>query len=246
MINVVTGPPCAGKTTYVSMRRSSNSVVVDFDALAVALGAASSHMCAGDVRKAAVVARNAVIRACRNYGEVWVINTSLDAHDRDVFRGARFHDLDPGEDECVRRAVEDGRPQGTVEAIHKWYANRGSASPNARRYGSRYQNGAARRKARARLKAKGNPCWICEAFGRDPTIDYSLPAGHPMSFEVDELVPVSKGGSPIDMGNLAATHRYCNEWRGNKSVEEVLAIARGGSGGPRDAVPIEETTSIAW
>ena len=245
MVNVVTGPPCAGKSTYVAQRRSTNSVVVDFDAIAVALGAESSHMCAGDVKDAAILARRAVIKACHKYREVWVINTSLDAHDRDEFRGARFHDLDPGEDECVRRAVADGRPEGTVEAIHAWYARRGT-SPNKRRYGSRYQNGAARRRARARLKARHDPCWICEAFGRNAAIDYDLPAGHPMSFEVDELIPVSKGGSPIEMGNLAATHRYCNEWRGNKSVEEVMAIARGETGRRRESVPIEQTTSIEW
>jgi len=48
-----------------------------------------------------------------------------------------------------------------------------------------------------------------------------------MSFEVDELIPVSKGGSPVDYDNVAAAHRCCNGWRGNKSVEEVLRIARG-------------------
>lgn len=55
-----------------------------------------------------------------------------------------------------------------------------------------------------------------------------------MSFEVDELVPVSRywiGGyrSPeqcaADYGNLAAAHRACNQWRSNKSVAEVMAIA---------------------
>ncbi len=81
---------------------------------------------------------------------------------------------------------------------------------------SRYANGSARRKVRAWLKAQGRPCHIC---GR--AIDYSLPAGHPMSFEVDEIVPVSKGGSPIDRSNVAPAHRICNERRGNKSLRRV-------------------------
>ena len=58
---------------------------------------------------------------------------------------------------------------------------------------SRYANGHARRQIRAWLRAQGLPCHIC---GRP--IDYDLPAGDPMSFEVDEMVPVSRGGSPID------------------------------------------------
>ena len=39
-----------------------------------------------------------------------------------------------------------------------------------------------------------------------------------MSFEVDEIIPVSKGGSPIDRGNVAPAHRICNERRGNKPI----------------------------
>ena len=57
---------------------------------------------------------------------------------------------------------------------------------------SRYSNGNARRKLRARLRAEGRGCWICRAFGRDDRIDYDLPAGHPGAFEVDEL-PSERG-----------------------------------------------------
>ena len=89
----------------------------------------------------------------------------------------------------------------------------------------RYSNGSARRKLTARLKAERRGCWICRAFARPDAIDYSLPAGHPGSFEVDELVPVSKGGSPYDYANVDATHRRCNQWRSNKSIEEVLQLA---------------------
>lgn len=37
-----------------------------------------------------------------------------------------------------------------------------------------------------------------------------------MSFEVDELVPVSKGGDPLDRANVDAAHRVCNERKGNR------------------------------
>ena len=53
----------------------------------------------------------------------------------------------------------------------------------------RYANGNERRKLREWLRSQGLPCHIC-----GQAIDYSLPAGDPMSFEVDEIVPVSKGG----------------------------------------------------
>ena len=80
----------------------------------------------------------------------------------------------------------------------------------------RNSNGSARRKLREWLKAQGRPCHIC-----GQPIDYDLPAGDPMSFEVDELVPVSKGGDPLDRSNVDAAHRICNQRRGNKPLVAV-------------------------
>ena len=65
----------------------------------------------------------------------------------------------------------------------------------------------------------GRPCHICGL-----PIDPSLPAGHPLCFELDELVPVSKGGRADVMENVASSHRCCNQWRSNKSMHEVAAI----------------------
>ena len=100
----------------------------------------------------------------------------------------------------------------------------------------RVTNGSARRALVARMKAKRPECWICKAFGRDARIDYSLHYLDPRAFSYDELKPVSKWreyGYPgaqacaLDPSNGAATHRACNIWRGNRTVEEVLAIAKG-------------------
>ena len=85
------------------------------------------------------------------------------------------------------------------------------------------------------LQATSRPCHLCGG-----AIDYSLPAGHPMSFEVDEIVPVSKGGSPIDPSNVAPAHRICNERRGNKSLESLNAPPK-----PR-AKDVGCKTSFSW
>jgi len=66
--------------------------------------------------------------------------------------------------------------------------------------------------------AQGLPCQIC---GRP--IDYSLPPGHPWSFEVDEDVPVSRGGSPLSMENTGPAHRECNQRKGAMTLEEFKA-----------------------
>lgn len=82
-----------------------------------------------------------------------------------------------------------------------------------RKSNPRTKNGNARRKVVAWLRVQERPCHIC---GRP--IDYSLPAGDPYSFECDEIVPVSKGGSPYDRANVDAAHRRCNQKRGNKPI----------------------------
>ena len=70
-----------------------------------------------------------------------------------------------------------------------------------------------------RVRALGQPCWICGL-----PIDPTLPAGHPLAFELDELVPVSKGGSPVDFENCRGAHRACNQWRQARSVASVIAV----------------------
>jgi 5-methylcytosine-specific restriction endonuclease McrA len=79
---------------------------------------------------------------------------------------------------------------------------------------SRYSNGNARRKLRARVKAEGRVCGIC---GRP--IDYSLPAGDPWCYELDEIVPFALGGSPYDYDNVQPAHRICNQRKGKKMLK---------------------------
>ena len=54
------------------------------------------------------------------------------------------------------------------------------------------------RKAIARTKP---PCGICEG-----AIDYSLPYLDPLSYVVDHVVPIAKGG-PDELANKQAAHR---------------------------------------
>lgn len=86
----------------------------------------------------------------------------------------------------------------------------------------RYSNGSRRRAIRARWRAIGAPCALC-----GHAIDYTLPAGHPMSFEVDEIVPVSKGGDPLDFANTQPAHRMCNQRKGNGAPRKGKPPKRG-------------------
>ena len=117
-----------------------------------------------------------------------------------------------------------------------------------------------RDKLRVKIMAENRPCWICRAFGKTGRINYSLRFPHPYSFVLDELVPVSKywlGGYPsaeaaaLDYKNLAAAHKVCNEWRSNKTVDEVkrlIAEQRSNPKGGMDAPRIvgDVTPSRDW
>ena len=85
-----------------------------------------------------------------------------------------------------------------------------------------------RRKHRARLKAMGLPCGICQ--GRLGPIHYDEPsdADHPLSFVIDEIRPVSRWkqfgyespeAAAQDWDNLQPAHWICNSRKGNKVPE---------------------------
>lgn len=89
-------------------------------------------------------------------------------------------------------------------------------APNPRR-----TNGSRRTKLRKAVGSLGLPCALC-----GQPIDYSLPPGHPMSYELDEIVPVSKGGDPYDPDNVQPAHRVCNQRKGNRTTRALGASQR--------------------
>lgn len=96
----------------------------------------------------------------------------------------------------------------------------------------RYKNGALRRKYRGRFRTMAAPCGICK--GKLGPIHYEEPsdAKHPLSFVIDEIVPISKfwlAGYPSreaaaqDWSNLQAAHYICNLKKSNRIGMETEA-----------------------
>lgn len=81
----------------------------------------------------------------------------------------------------------------------------------------RKRHAALRSALRSKLLATCDVCAIC---GRP--IDKTLPAGTPMSAEVDEIIPVARGGSPYDFDNLQLVHKICNQRKGAKIAGDGL------------------------
>lgn len=82
----------------------------------------------------------------------------------------------------------------------------------------RRTNGSRRDRVRAKVLAEEGDCWLC-----GQPVDKSLPPYLPGSPEVDEIIPVSKGGSPYDRKNCRLSHRLCNVRRGNALPPAVSA-----------------------
>lgn len=63
----------------------------------------------------------------------------------------------------------------------------------------------------AKCKANDVPCWLC-----GKSIDYLLPYQHPECFNLDHAIPVSvRPELAEDPASFRASHRLCNERRGN-------------------------------
>ena len=125
MLNVIIGPPCAGKSTYVREHAKPGDVIIDFDAIATALGA-ERHDARDAVKEAAFKARSAVIAYCVENAEkvdAWIIHTKptekqiADYEDA----GADFTVIDEPLEVCLERAEADGRPQRSIDAIHEYF-----------------------------------------------------------------------------------------------------------------------------
>lgn len=69
---------------------------------------------------------------------------------------------------------------------------------------------------RARVLAEEDRCALCGEL-----VNKSLWLGpdgrpHPLSPVIDEIIPVSRGGSPFERTNCQLTHRICNAKKSNK------------------------------
>ena len=78
-----------------------------------------------------------------------------------------------------------------------------------------------------------DPCYFALTGGdgslrEKMSVETQVTADFPKTFiwacEDDELVPVSKGGSPYARDNVGASHRACNGWRSARDLPAVEAV----------------------
>jgi HNH endonuclease len=126
---LVCGPPCGGKNRYVREHAGSGDLIVDYDALAVALQlGAKSHQHRDAHRPFIAEARDAILdRAMMgNHGvrRIWAIHGGAKRIDRDHYRrryGAHVVLIHSPEDVCLARA-QGQRPGDWTRYIRRWFS----------------------------------------------------------------------------------------------------------------------------
>jgi 5-methylcytosine-specific restriction endonuclease McrA len=78
------------------------------------------------------------------------------------------------------------------------------------------RNSATRDKHRARIARDKPACHIC-----GNPIDYTLPHLDPMSYVVDHVKPLAKGGTDT-LDNKKAAHRSCNSTKRARLVAPIV------------------------
>jgi predicted kinase len=131
-INVIYGPPCAGKSLFAKSNKKNGDVVIDFDLIASALGSESKHDSKGSVRLVALSARlSAINRVMRGVeDDAYIIHTSPQEDLIKEYKEKKVHFIlvDPGIETCLARA--QSRPEGTEQAVRDWYNNPPKIEPS--------------------------------------------------------------------------------------------------------------------
>lgn len=126
VITVITGPPCSGKTRHARQHATPGDLVIDFDAIAQALGSTSAHDHPPWLREITAAAWAAAVRRATDYPRhrTWIIDSRpTPARQQDYARaGAKIVALTADAAELHRRADADGRPAAAHAAIDEFLA----------------------------------------------------------------------------------------------------------------------------
>lgn len=125
---IITGPPAAGKSTWVKQHAQHGDITIDFDDIAATLTPQPEpHSYPHHIRTITKAARRAAIETVLqhiNTTDVYIIHTTpndtwMKRYNR---AGAEVVTIDPGRDIVIQRCKEQ-RPAHILEVAQQWYAD---------------------------------------------------------------------------------------------------------------------------
>lgn len=137
MLIVVTGPPAAGKSSWIQSHATARDIVIDLDLITRALAGPGAPTWNQDPLQLRVAhrARYAAMDEAftlRDKTDVYLIHTMPSAKARAKYKrlDARIVVVDPGRDIVMQR-VEAMRDPDMKRVVTRWYNSRPKASPGA-------------------------------------------------------------------------------------------------------------------
>ena len=127
MLYVITGPPAAGKSTWIQAHATARDIVIDLDRITLALTGPGAPQWNHDpiVSNVALRARYAAIDEAVQHldqVDVYLIHTMPSPQARTRYKrlGAEIVTVDPGE-AVVRERVKAMRSPGMDRVVSRWY-----------------------------------------------------------------------------------------------------------------------------
>ena len=143
MLIVVTGPPAAGKSSWIKAHAKADDIVIDLDLMALAMaGPGADHHAHSDVLMRVVHrARFAALNEAYQHldkVDVYVIHTQPSAKARAKYKrlDARIVTVDPGRDIVMARVKAMRQPE-MERVVSRWYNSRRGQSHSAMPHRSR-------------------------------------------------------------------------------------------------------------
>lgn len=209
-LHIITGPPAAGKSTYIREHRQPGDITIDYDDLAntIAAADADNHNHTPTVKTVTQAARRAAITEALKTTNttVWIVDSKPNRQNLTRYKqaGAEIHVIDPGIDEVLRRCRAE-RPAHIEAVARAWYEQDKPKTAAQRGYDHRHQQ--VRKRLMMRLK-DGQACeWCGQPMYRKPEQNFDGAA-----LEADHTRDLKHHG-PGDADRLL--HRTCNRSRGD-------------------------------
>jgi predicted kinase len=143
VLYVVSGPPGAGKSSWIRAHAKATDIVIDFDLLALALAGpgADHHHHSRTLEKVVHRVRFAAIREAEHHldhVDVYLINTMPSPRDLANYKrlNAKLITVDPGRDIVMQR-IRDMRQPRMAAVAERWYKKHPPKSPSAMPQASR-------------------------------------------------------------------------------------------------------------